>query len=106
MLGDSCVLMACRYSSYGRHFTKPVYLKMVTDLLCPYLKNEDTLVDFSCGANVFVPMCKREAAHQGKVIFGRAYDIITSHDLTDFHRCSWMDVKPGERAVFAAVIPG
>ena len=93
----SVAVGASRYSSYGRHFTKSSHLNKTAELLCYYLRNGDTAVDFSCGANAFVPMVKRKAAEQGKLVAGRAFDIITSHRLDDFVRQSWMDVQPGRR---------
>lgn len=91
MYGVEC----CRYSSYGRHFTKQVLLQRVAQMLTFYLLDGDTLVDFSCGANAFVPLVKQEGRKQGITILGCAFDIITSQNLEDFKRCSWMDVRPG-----------
>ena len=64
-------------------------------MLTFYLHDGDMVVDFSCGANAFVPLVKQEGAKQGLTISGRSYDIITSQNLEDFQRCSWMDVQPG-----------
>ena len=89
-------MVLCRYSSYGRHFTKTDKLTDTARLLCRYLVNGDTVVDFSCGANAFVPIVRYVASHEhGKVVKGRAYDIITAHRLDDFVRQSWLDVRPG-----------
>ena len=85
----------CRYTSYGRHFTKLPLLKQVAQMLSFYLHDGDTVVDFSCGANAFVPLVKQEGAKQGLTISGCSFDIITSQNLEDFQRCSWMDVHPG-----------
>ena len=60
-----------------------------------YLHDGDTVVDFSCGANAFVPLVKQEARRQGLSVSGRSFDIVTSQNLEDFIRCSWMDVSPG-----------
>ena len=72
-------------------------------MLTFYLHDGDTVVDFSCGANVFVPLVKQEGAKQGLHISGRSYDIITSQNLEDFERCSWLDVRPG--LVLTSVTP-
>lgn len=85
-----------RYSSYGRHFTKEHLLKTVAQLLSFYLHDGDTIVDFSCGANAFVPLVKKEGAKQGLTLKGRAFDIITSQNLEDFERSSWMDTRRGQ----------
>ena len=85
--------MLFRYSSYGRHFTKPHLLQTVAQLLIPYLLYGDTVVDFSCGANTFVPAVKEEAFHHGVAVHGVSFDIITSANLDGFCRCSWLDVR-------------
>lgn len=84
-----------RYSSYGRHFTKLHLLEQVAQLLSFYLHDGDTVVDFSCGANAFVPLVKQEGRKQGLSLMGKAYDIITSQNMEDFERTSWLDTRPG-----------
>lgn len=56
---------ACRYSSYGRHFSRPQLLQAVAEILEMFLRPNDVIVDFSCGANEFVPLVKRWAARNG-----------------------------------------
>lgn len=73
-------------------------------MLSFYLHDNDTVVDFSCGANAFVPLVKQEGAKQGLNISGRSYDIITSQNLEDFQRCSWMDVRPGLSLLLAGIL--
>ena len=90
----------CRYSSYGRHFTKLHLLEQVAQLLSFYLHDGDTVVDFSCGANAFVPLVKKEGRKQGLSIAGCAFDIITSQNLEDFQRCSWLDTHTGVPAAY------
>ena len=70
-------------------------LETVAQLLSFYLHDGDTIVDFSCGANAFVPLVKKEGAKQGLTLKGRAFDIITSQNLEDFERSSWMDTRRG-----------
>lgn len=95
----------CRYSSYGRHFTKLVLLKQVAQMLSFYLHDGDTVVDFSCGANAFVPLVKQEGAKQGLSISGCSFDIITSQNLDGFQRRSWMEVRPGLSPAFVGSCP-
>ena len=57
----------CRYTSYGRHFTEAGHLEALNEFLLPYLQHQDTIVDFSCGANVWVPMLKTACLQQGIV---------------------------------------
>ena len=52
----------------------------------PLAENGDTVVDFSCGANEFVPMFKDHCTRQGKRLMGRAYDIIAPKYMTDFDK--------------------
>lgn len=95
-----------RYSSYGRHFTKLVLLKQVAQMLSFYLHDGDTVVDFSCGANAFVPLVKQEGAKQGLSISGCSFDIITSQNLDGFQRRSWMEVRPGDLPVGDKLVIG
>lgn len=92
-----CGVVWCRYSSYGRHFTKLHLLEQVAQLLSFYLHDGDTVVDFSCGANAFVPLVKQEGRKQGLSLKGKAYDIITSQNMEDFERASWLDTCPGQQ---------
>lgn len=55
------------YTSYGRHFTLPPLLEELNRYLMPFLHNHDTVVDFSCGYNVWVPMLKRMCLENGWV---------------------------------------
>lgn len=55
------------YTSYGRHFTLPTLLEEVNRYLMPFLRKHDTVVDFSCGYNVWVPMLKRMCIENGWV---------------------------------------
>ena len=56
-----------RYTSYGRHFTQPGYLQVVNQRLLPLLRPGDTIVDFSCGENTWVPMLKEMCLRGGWV---------------------------------------
>jgi hypothetical protein len=85
-----------RYSSYGRHFTRRNLLELVASRLAFFLRNDDCVVDFSCGTNEFVPLVKRAAVKQGIRVTGRAYDIIVARDCTDFVLKSWFDTRKDE----------
>lgn len=89
--------VARRYSSYGRHFTKPEHLRYVSGKLQLFAQHGDTVVDFSCGSNEFVPLFKRECLAHGKQLTGRCFDIITPRDGEDFELVSWFDVQPGTK---------
>ena len=56
-----------RYTSYGRHFTQGGHLQALNKFLLPYIRDGDTIVDFSCGANVWGPMLKTACLQQGIV---------------------------------------
>jgi len=86
----------CRYSSYGRHFTKVDLLRFSAKKLEVFAKTGDVIVDFSCGANEFLPMFKRECLSRGKDLGGRAYDIISPAHLEDFVLKSWFLVTHGD----------
>lgn len=69
---------SCRYTSYGRHFTRPSVLQDVSNRLALFLRHGDTAVDSSCGANDWLPSVRKAAADVG--IFSlkfRAFDIFT-----------------------------
>lgn len=59
-------------------------------------------MDFSCGANAFVPLVKQEGKKQGLTLKGRAYDIITSQNLEDFERFSWLETRAGMQCAWSA----
>lgn len=94
--GRACINSSiCRYTSYGRHFTASAALDGLNHQLEPFIRHEDTIVDFSCGANEWLPMLKSLCATKGKQCHGRAYDIITPLNIDDFVEKSWFDVVPG-----------
>ena len=57
----------CRYTSYGRHFTQDKHLRALNEFLLPHIDDGDTVVDFSCGGNVWVPMLKEMCLEAGIV---------------------------------------
>ncbi len=71
-------------------------MEAVVQRLQDFLRAGDTVVDFSCGANEFIPMVKESAFKSGIEVFGRAYDIITGRHFEDLVIKSWFDVRPGE----------
>ncbi|BDA49308.1 probable histone-lysine N-methyltransferase, H3 lysine-36 and H4 lysine-20 specific isoform at N-terminal half [Coccomyxa sp. Obi] len=90
------ILHGERYTSYGRHFTLPPLLEEVNRYLMPFLRLHDTVVDFSCGYNVWVPMLKCMCLENGWEIHGKSFDIITAKDIEDFTKDTWFNVKPGQ----------
>ncbi len=62
-----CPGLCCSYTSYGRHFTLPYLLEEVNKYLLPFMLTGDTVVDFSCGYNVWLPMLKRMGLAEGLV---------------------------------------
>lgn len=88
-------LLYCRYSSYGRHFTKIDQLRIVAKKLEVFINPGDTIVDFSCGYNQFLPLLKRHCLQFGKAVSGRAFDIITPCINEDFRQISWFNVEHG-----------
>eukprot|EP00887_Chlorella_sp_A99_P004772 scaffold4.g4772.t1 len=86
-----------RYTSYGRHFTD------VSELLRPMV-DRLAVVDFSCGANHWVPMVVQRCLEDGLAVTGAAYDIIQAKEPYGFRLASWFDVPagPGARAAAAA----
>ncbi|CAN1196648.1 Protein ENHANCED DOWNY MILDEW 2 [Linum perenne] len=85
-----------RYTSYGRHFTKPDKLKEIVNRLHPYVRPGDMIVDFCCGSNDFSLMMKEKLDRIGKPCFYRNYDLIQTKNDFCFQRKNWMHVKPGE----------
>lgn len=63
-LGICC----CRYSSFGRHFSNRQLLYAIANVLEQYMRPYDCIVDFSCGANDFVPIVK-------DVCFANGYEV-------------------------------
>ena len=67
MQAHANAIVRCRYTSYGRHFTQGGHLQALNQFLLPYIREEDTIVDFSCGPNVWGPMLKTACLQQGIV---------------------------------------
>jgi hypothetical protein len=59
-----------RYSSFGRHFSRTQLLQAVAEILEHFLRPNDVVVDYSCGANEFVPLVKRCAHRAGFKVGG------------------------------------
>ena len=91
---------ARRYTSFGRHFTKTELLEKLSTELVKFIDNGDTIVDFSCGANEWVPMMKALCRGHGVMLSGKSFDIITPIDCQDFVKKSWFEVQPGGASVF------
>ena len=85
----------CRLSSDGRDSSKRELLEFVARKLELFASPGDTIVDFSCGSNEFLPIFKRECLKQGKFMLGRAFDAISPRIHEDFEQTTWLDVPPG-----------
>ena len=72
-------------------------MEAVAIRLLDFLAAGDTVVDFSCGSNEFVPMVKEKALKSGIEVFGKAFDIITGRHFEDLIIKSWFQVEPGEQ---------
>eukprot|EP00891_Asterochloris_glomerata_P009819 jgi/Astpho2/9819/Aster-x1611 len=85
-----------RYSSYGRHFTMEEKLKIVARKLATFLENGDLVVDFSCGANAWIPEVKKTALElMGTRVSGKAFDIVTPACMEDFTLQDWFATSSG-----------
>jgi hypothetical protein len=63
----------------------------------PFLWPDDLVIDFSCGANDWIPLLKRMCLNDGFAIKGRAFDIISPKNMEDFDVTkSWFEVTTGE----------
>ncbi|XP_024966145.1 protein ENHANCED DOWNY MILDEW 2-like [Cynara cardunculus var. scolymus] len=89
-------LYGMRYTSFGRHFTKPENLEEIVDRLCWYVENGDTIVDFCCGANDFSCLMKKRLDEMGKSCFYRNFDISRPKNDFCFEKRDWMKVLPKE----------
>lgn len=54
-----------RYTSFGRHFTKPEIMDRVVERVMEYIADGDIVIDMTCGANTFVPAIKKRAKEKG-----------------------------------------
>ncbi|PIN18907.1 hypothetical protein CDL12_08418 [Handroanthus impetiginosus] len=89
-------LHGMRYTSFGRHFTKPDKLKEIVDLLHWYVRDGDMVVDFCCGSNDFSCLMKKKLDEMGKSCSFKNYDILQAKNDFNFERRDWMGVRPNE----------
>ena len=68
-------------------------LELMSKQLVQFMRDGDTIVDFSCGANDWVPIMKLSCAEHGMRCSGKAFDIITAKNVEDFQLKSWFDVQ-------------
>ncbi|XP_065862485.1 protein ENHANCED DOWNY MILDEW 2 isoform X2 [Euphorbia lathyris] len=85
-----------RYTSFGRHFTKIEKLEKIVDMLHWYIKDEDMIVDFCCGANDFSCLMKKKLEETGKKCSYKNYDLIQPKIDFNFEKRDWMTVNPDE----------
>ena len=60
---------------------------MLNEFLLPHIHNGDTVVDFSCGANVWVPMLKNMCLEAGIVSMLPSFAAVGSLSQTTFVLC-------------------
>ncbi|ESQ42912.1 hypothetical protein EUTSA_v10012452mg [Eutrema salsugineum] len=99
-------LHGARYSSFGRHFTKPDKLQQIVDRLHWYAEDGDMIVDFCCGANDFSCQMKVKLEETGKKCFYKNYDLFPAKNDFCFEKRDWLAARkedlglaPGERLI-------
>ncbi|KAI3769165.1 hypothetical protein L6452_00265 [Arctium lappa] len=85
-------LHGMRYTSFGRHFTKPEKLEEIVDRLRWYVENGDTIVDFCCGANDFSRLMKKRLDEMGKSCYYKNFDISRPKNDFCFEKRDWMKI--------------
>eukprot|EP00897_Mesotaenium_endlicherianum_P009710 jgi/Mesen1/8768/ME000524S08075 len=84
-------LHGVRYTSYGRHFTQSQKLKELVDVLHPYVKDGDAIVDFCCGANDFSRLCHERLVAEGKLNCAfKNFDIMQPKHSFQFEKKDWL----------------
>ncbi|XP_021757985.1 protein ENHANCED DOWNY MILDEW 2-like isoform X1 [Chenopodium quinoa] len=99
-------LYGMRYTSYGRHFTKVEKLKEIAELLHWYVNDDDTIVDFCCGANDFSRLMKEKLETRGRKCNYKNYDLFRPKNDFCFETRDWMDVQPNELPTGSKLIMG
>ncbi|CAN1764554.1 Protein ENHANCED DOWNY MILDEW 2 [Linum perenne] len=89
-------LHGMRYTSFGRHFTKPEKLAEIVNKLHWYVESGDMIVDFCCGANDFSFLMKKRLEETGKRCLYKNYDLFRPKNVFNFEKRDWMTVKPHE----------
>ncbi|KAF8095268.1 hypothetical protein N665_0338s0023 [Sinapis alba] len=97
-------LHGARYSSFGRHFTKPDKLQQIVDRLHWYAEDGDMIVDFCCGANDFSCLMKAKLDETGKKCSYKNYDLFQAKNDFCFEKRDWLSVckeelPPGRRLI-------
>lgn len=64
-----------RYTSFGRHFTKPEIMDRVVERVMEHIADGDIVVDMTCGANTFVPAIKKKAKENGGKVWSTHSDV-------------------------------
>ncbi|ESQ32505.1 hypothetical protein EUTSA_v10003648mg [Eutrema salsugineum] len=89
-------LHGMRYTSFGRHFTKPEKLTEIVERLHLYVQSGDTVVDFCCGSNDFSCMMNEKLGKMGKLCFFKNFDLIPPKNNFNFEKRDWLSVKKEE----------
>nr|CAD1839293.1 unnamed protein product [Ananas comosus var. bracteatus] len=95
-----------RYTSFGRHFTKPDKLKEIADKLQWYVQPGDTIVDFCCGANDFSLIMQEKLDAARKRCNYKNYDVLQPKNDFNFEKRDWMKVHPKELPMGSQLIMG
>lgn len=95
-----------RYTSFGRHFTTVEKLKEIVDIMHWYVNDDDTIVDFCCGANDFSWIMKQKLESRGKKCNYKNYDLFRPKNDFCFEKRDWMGVQPSELPTGTKLIMG
>ena len=86
-------LFSTKYTSFGRHFTVPARLAQAAARAALFMRHGDTVVDFSSGANDWLPAVAQRAAAAGlRGLTFRAFDIIAGACSFGFTEKDWFAV--------------
>lgn len=74
-------LLGPRYSSFGRHFTRPRILHSCASYMALFLRHSDCCIDTSCGANDWLPAVQRTCRQHGiQGVQYRAFDLFPAQN--------------------------
>jgi hypothetical protein len=86
-------LFSTKYTSYGRHFTVPARLAQAAARAALFMRHGDTVVDFSAGANDWLPAVAQRAAAAGlRGLSFRGFDVFPAACPFGFTEKDWSAV--------------
>jgi hypothetical protein len=86
-------LFSTKYTSHGRHFTVPARLAQAAARAALFMRHGDTVVDFSAGANDWLPAVAQRAAAAGlRGLTFRGFDIFPAACPFGFTEKDWFAV--------------